>query len=149
TQALAEGQIFFLATDTSPSLAPVTAISIADGFHTRNQVYAGQIGMRFEGHAGSAFCRVTGKVGFGPNHETVSIAGSTTATFDNGTTQTVTGGLLSQPGTNIGRTNNNPFVIVPQVDMRLGYQFANCLQVFIGYDFLFINEVVRPGSQIN
>ena len=38
---------------------------------------------------------------------------------------------------------------MPQVDVRLGYQLSNWLQVFVGYDFLFINEVVRPGSQIN
>lgn len=149
TQALAQGQLFFLPDATTPSPAPVTALSIADGFHTRNQVYAGQIGMRFEGHAGSAFVRVTGKVGFGPNHETVSIAGSTTATFDSGATQTVPGGLLALPGTNIGRTNTNPFVIIPQVDVHLGYQMTSWLQLFCGYDFLFINEVARPGNQTN
>jgi hypothetical protein len=151
TQALEQGQLFFLAdvVNATPNGVPVTAETILDSFHTRNQVYAGQLGMRMEGHFGAGFVSVTGKVGFGPNHETVSIAGSTTATFVNGTTQTAPGGLLALAGTNIGRANNNPFVIVPQVDVRIGYQLATWLQLFVGYDFLFINEVVRPGSQIS
>jgi len=149
TQALANGQLFFLNNPANPNPAPVDALSIADGFSTRNQVYLGQLGMRFEGHAGSAFFRVTAKAGFGPNHQSVSIAGTTTATLADGTTQTASGGLLALPGANIGRATNSPFVIVPQVDLRLGYQVTSRLQLFFGYDFLFINEVARPGSQID
>jgi hypothetical protein len=154
TQALAGGELFFLNDPTNPNPPIVNALSIFDGFHTRNQVYAGQIGLRFEGHAGSAFFRVTTKVGFGPNHETVTIAGSTTATLmDPNTlavsTQTATGGLLALPGTNIGKSTDNPFVIVPQVDLRVGWQATSRLQLYFGYDFLYINDVVRPGSQVN
>lgn len=154
TTALAGGQLVFLNNPANPNPPTVNALSIFDAFHTRNQVYLGQIGMRFEGHAGSAFLRVTTKVGFGPNHETTHIAGSTTATLMDPTTQAIStqtaiGGLLALPGTNIGRFNDNPFVIVPQVDVRLGYQVTSRLQLFFGYDFLFINSVVRPGSQVN
>jgi hypothetical protein len=149
TQALAGGEIPFLPTASSLSPLPVSSVNITDAFHTRNQVYAGQLGMRFEGHFGSGFVGVTTKVALGPNHETIDAMGTTTAQFTNGTSQTVAGGLLALPGTNIGRANNNPFVIAPQLDVKVGYQIADWLQIYAGYDFLFINEVVRPGNSLN
>ena len=148
TNAVANGQLDFQGQLEGPNATPILSETLVDGFHTRNQVYAGQLGMRYDGRFGAASLRVTAKVGFGPNHQTVTAAGTTTANFADGTTATAPGGLLALPGTNIGQVNNNPFVIVPQVDVRLGYRMTNWLQLFIGYDFLFINEVVRPGSQI-
>ena len=148
TTALANGQLDFLGELEGPNPIPILSETLVDGFHTRNQVYAGQLGIRYDGRFGAASLQTTVKVAFGPNHQTVTAAGSTTANFADGTTATAPGGLLALPGTNIGRVNNNPFVIVPQVDVRLGYRMTNWLQFFVGYDFLFINEVVRPGSQI-
>src|SRR5262249_48710125 len=145
TTALANGQLDFLAEQSGPNPMSILSETITDGFHTRNQVYAGQLGMRYDGRFGAASVQTTVKVAFGPNHQTVTAAGSTTANFADGTTATAPGGLLALPGTNIGRVNNNPFVIVPQVDVRLGYRMTDRLQFFVGYDFLFINEVVRPG----
>src|SRR5262249_54984375 len=122
--------------------------TIAESFHTRNQVFAGQLGMRFEGHFGSAFVDVAGKVGFGPNHESVSIAGLTTTNDPNLPPATV-GGLLALPGTNIGKHPNNWFVVVPQVNVKVGYWMRDWLQLFVGYDFLYINQIARPGDVIN
>ena len=148
TTALANGRLNFPAQLEGPNPPNILSETLMDGFHTRNQVYAGQLGMRFDGHFGAASLLVTTKVAFGPNHQTVVTAGSTTANFADGTSATAPGGLLALPGTNIGQVNNNPFVIVPQVDVRLGYHATDWLQFFIGYDFLFVNEVARPGSQI-
>lgn len=136
------------ATGTPQFLADGSTLTIAESFHTRNQVFAGQLGMRFEGHSGNAYVDVTGKVGFGPNHETVSIAGVTT-TNDPNLPQTAAGGLLALPGTNIGKHTNNWFVVVPQVHVKIGYWMRDWLQLFVGYDFLYINQVARPGDVIN
>jgi hypothetical protein len=137
------------ATGTPQFLADGSTLTIAESFHTRNQVYAGQLGMRFEGHSGNAYVDVTTKVGFGPNHETVSIAGTTTAVQPGMAPQTVTGGLLALPGTNIGKTTNNWFAVVPQVNLKVGYWMRDWLQLFVGYDFLYINQVARPGDVVN
>jgi hypothetical protein len=142
TNALATGALGF------QNGSAVSSDAIVDGFHTRNQVYAGQLGVHVDGRFGAASVQATAKVGLGPNHQTITAAGSTTSALLNGTTSTVPGGLLALPGTNIGQANDNVFVIVPQVDVRFGYQMTEHLQLFVGYDFLLINEVTRPGNQI-
>jgi hypothetical protein len=136
-------------TGTPQFLADNSTLTIAEAFHTRNQVYAGQLGMRFEGRFGNAYLDLTGKVGFGPNHESVSISGTTTAVQPSMAPQTLTGGLLALPGTNIGKQTNNWFVVVPQVNLKVGYWMRDWLQLFVGYDFLYINQVARPGDVIN
>jgi hypothetical protein len=35
------------------------------------------------------------------------------------------------------------------VGLQVGYQVTSCLRAYVGYDFLFWNDVVRPGSQID
>jgi hypothetical protein len=51
--------------------------------------------------------------------------------------------------TNSGRTTHNNFAVVPEVNAKLSYNVANWLVVHAGYDFLYWNSVVRPGSQVN
>src|SRR5205807_403029 len=50
---------------------------------------------------------------------------------------------------NAGRFVSNRFVAIPEVGGQIGVQ-ANChLRLAVGYDFLYVNDVVRPGSQID
>jgi hypothetical protein len=58
------------------------------------------------------------------------------------------GGLLALP-TNIGQHSNNRFAVVPEVGINLGYQVADWWRVFVGYDFLLLSSVIRPGDQID
>ena len=39
--------------------------------------------------------------------------------------------------------------VVPEVGINLGYQFTNHIRGFIGYNFLYWSNVVRPGNQID
>ena len=50
---------------------------------------------------------------------------------------------------NAGRFVSNRFVAIPEVGGQIGVQ-ANChLRFAVGYDFLYVNDVARPGSQID
>ncbi len=131
-----------------------TSVFVEDRFHTRNQFYGGQFMTRAEYRFGAAFLNVVSKVALGPNHEVVSIAGSTT-----GGGVTVPGGLLAvagtpvpgipMPGGNIGRDVTNRFVVMPELGADLGVQLSCHVRVSLGYHLLYINDTVRPGSQID
>ena len=49
----------------------------------------------------------------------------------------------------MGRRTANQFSVIPSVEMKLAYQFTERGRAMIGYDFIYWNQVVRPGNQID
>jgi Putative beta barrel porin-7 (BBP7) len=88
-------------------------------------------------------------VAMGPNQQSLDVTGSTTVTTPGGALPSTPGGFLALAGTNIGRHSTNWFVIVPEVNIQLGYQISSHVLVHVGYDFLFVNDVARPGNAVN
>ncbi|MBI1917835.1 MAG: BBP7 family outer membrane beta-barrel protein [Planctomycetes bacterium] len=150
---------------------PVNSLTVADRFFTRNQFYGGQIGGRFERWSGPFFVGLVGKVALGPNHESLKTFGFTQGQTMSGALATQTGGLLAVgPGGatadtalvtvgpragmaqqlgNLGRSTTDWFVIVPEVTVQAGMQVTDAIRVSAGYNYLFMNSVARPGSQVN
>jgi hypothetical protein len=62
---------------------------------------------------------------------------------------TFPGGLLALPGTNIGNYADTRFGVLPEFGVRFGYDITEHCRVFVGYNFLYLNTVVRPGDQID
>jgi Putative beta barrel porin-7 (BBP7) len=120
-----------------------------DRFATRNHFYGGQLGLRAGYLFGRASLDVSGKVALGVTHESVDISGST---FEAGpgavTPGLFPGGVFSQR-TNIGTSSRNPFAVMPEVQVKLGYLITPNVKAFVGYDFLYWSQVVRPGSQVD
>ena len=58
------------------------------------------------------------------------------------------GGLFAQP-TNIGQYTHNAFAVVPEGMLKLNYRFTDRMIGSIGYSFLYMSSVARPGDQIN
>ena len=65
-----------------------------------------------------------------------------------GPTETFPGGYFALP-TNIGHHTRTVFAVVPEVGLNVGYRITPWASVFVGYTFLYANDVVRPGNQIN
>jgi hypothetical protein len=122
-------------------------LTIADRFETRNQFYGPQIGAKAGVRYRRFSAEVVGKVAFGTVHEVINIAGSRTTAFG-GFSQTTPGGVFAQP-TNAGRYTRNEFAVVPEVQVQLGVDLMPNLRVFVGYNFLYLSHVVRPGNQID
>ena len=59
-----------------------------------------------------------------------------------------TGGVLALPS-NIGHFNHNAFSFVPEIGVNVGYQILPCLRGFVGYNFLYSTNVIRPGTSID
>ena len=141
----------FARTPGSPtSIGVPNAISgrVTDEFRTENHFYGGTVGLSRERQRGRWFTSLTGKVSLGQVEQQVSINGAQTVTFDNGSTGQYTGGLLAVPG-NIGTYSQRKFAVVPEIGFKVGMQVTPRLRAFVGYNFLYINSILRPGQQID
>jgi hypothetical protein len=131
-----------------PIFDPGNQIVVSDNFRTRNRFYGGQLGV--DGEIGRGRWSVTGRfqLGLGVTHESVDIAGSQVVTTLAGQRTVFNGGLLALPS-NSGLSSQNRFSVVPQVGVKLGYNFTDNLRLFVGYDFLYWTNVIRPGDQVD
>jgi hypothetical protein len=125
-----------------------SVLTMFDSFSTRNQLFAGQIGGRFGVKAGCWTLEGQTKVALGPMHQALTIQGLSTLVTPTGTSS-VNGGLLALPGANAGHTSTNWFTVAPEVGAQVGYQLTENLRLQFGYSFLYINNVIRPGNQVN
>ena len=135
--------------DSTPS--SFTA-SLADMFETRNQFYGGQIGAKASWCWNFLSCDVIGKLALGDTHQVVNVTGVSSIS-GSGTpvppgVGTFPGGFYAQPS-NIGRQSNDEFTVVPEVELKLNCDICCGVRAFIGYDFLYWNQVVRPGSEVD
>ncbi len=121
-----------------------------ESFRTRNQFNGMQIGIDGERRFWNrCFVGATSKLALGNVHQIVNIDGSTT--FSNVPAPfagTQPGALLATP-TNMGRYTANRFGVLPEFGIKVGMDVTDHLRVFVGYNCLYLNSVVRPGEQID
>jgi hypothetical protein len=133
-------------TVAAPTL-PGATISTIDSYRTRNEFYGGQVGAEVEFRRECWYLHIHGKLGLGDTHQELEITGGSTVTTPTGTF-TLPGGVLTQ-ASNIGRISRDHFAVVPEVGIDLGYQVTEHIRVSFGYQFLFWNNVIRPGGQVD
>lgn len=138
----------------STSLGGVTVfnpstILIQDMFKVTNRFNGGQVGFRSEARYGMFSLALTGKLALGHMQERLEISGAS-GFIDpvRGRVGTAYGGLLAN-ASNIGRYNHDEFTVIPEANINLGINVTRGLTAFVGYNFLYVNNVARPGSQIN
>jgi hypothetical protein len=125
-----------------------TTFQIRDQFKTSNDIYAVTMGFYKERRFSHYFVGLKSTLGLGWNHQVTDISGSTTITQPNSQPTTYAGGLLTQPS-NIGRYSSNRFVVVPEVGLKVGVQLTEHARAFVGYNFLYVSNVIRSGDQID
>ena len=123
-------------------------IFVFDRFDTHNQFYGGQIGANAEWRRGPWWLDGHFKIGIGGTDQSVDVDGGQRITSLNGSVRTFRGGLYALPS-NIGHFTQTRFAFVPEVGVKLGYDFTDNIRVFVGYDFLYWSSVLRPGDQID
>jgi hypothetical protein len=128
--------------------SPGGRILLADQFKTENRFYGGQIGVDSQFRYGRWVFDARTKLALGATHEVVDISGATLNINPTFGTSLQPGGLLAAPS-NIGRFSQNRLAFMPEVGLNVGYQVTDSLKVYMGYDFLYLSSVVRPGNQID
>ena len=117
-----------------------------DDFATRNHFYGALLGLRARAVQGPFSLESTLTAALGVNDETININGIYHA-FGFFTT-TGPYGMFATPA-NSGTTSSNKFAVVPEAQIKLGYDITPTVRVTVGYDFLYWSNVVRPTDQIN
>jgi hypothetical protein len=123
-------------------------ILLRDSFFCRNRFYGGQLGLRGERRFGNFSIEGTGKLAVGITKQRTYIEGATLDEIPGFPPVVQTGGLLAGR-TNIGRYYHNEFTVVPELQLRLGYQVTNNVRLSAGYNYLYVTNVARPGDQID
>lgn len=124
-------------------LLPRTSSILRDAFRASNQFYGGQIGAQAEYRRDNKFITISGKFGVGTTSEMVDTAGSTTS---GGTT--TPGGLLAL-SSNIGHLSQTRLSFMHEVTATTGLQITEGLRIFVGYNWLYWDEVARPGNFVD
>ena len=133
---------------TFPIPIPNGRIEVFDSFSTRNTFNGGEIGIAGElaGRTRWSLSADT-RLALGNMHQVLTIDGRTSA-ISGPFVASYTGGLLAQP-TNIGTFTQDRFALIPQVDVKLGFQATPAMRLTVGYNFTYISSVLRPGNQID
>jgi len=130
---------------------PVTIggrIDINDNFGAVNEFYGGQLGLRSNINYGRCVIGLSGKVAIGLMHQEVNVEGSTRLVDPAlGINAAASGGVFAN-SQNIGRYTNDEFSILPEVGLNIGYQWCSWFSTSIGYNGLYVTDVVRPGNTV-
>jgi hypothetical protein len=127
---------------------PGTATNAVDEFDARNQYYGWQLGLRSTLTRGRLSLISTSKLALGFTHQVLDRRGSTTF-FEFGPDPiTVQGAQLVLPG-NYGRDTRDKFAVLPAGSIQVAYQVTKYMTAFIGYEGLYLSDVVRPGANVD
>jgi hypothetical protein len=128
--------------------APAT-IQIVDRYSTTNNFNGINLGFRHEFRYNMFSLTTTGKLGLGNMHQVLDIQGTTS--FANpltGRAGSAFGGLYAN-ATNIGRYDNDEFAVIPEITLNFGVNVTRRMTAYVGYNFLYMNKVLRPGNHLN
>jgi len=125
-----------------------TQLAQHDRFSTQNDFHGGQIGLSGEYRYGSLFLDAGTKIAFGLVRERLDISGNTLQVAPAAAPILSPTGLLAQ-ASNSGTTNQSRIAVVPEVGVSMGYQFGDHLRAHVGYTFLYMSNVGRPGQAID
>ncbi|QEL13842.1 BBP7 family outer membrane beta-barrel protein [Limnoglobus roseus] len=130
------------------NVTPGTMFQVNDNFKTSNNFHGANIGFATERRYSHYYLGARAGVALGVNHQVIDIDGNTTITPPGGPAQTYQGGLLAQPS-NIGHYTRDRFAVMPWVGLKAGVQLTPHLRAYVGYDYLYLSNVVRAGDQID
>lgn len=141
----------FARTPNSPtSIGVPNALAgvVTDRFRTENHFDGLNIGFQGEIQRGRFYLQGKASVALGQVYQQVQINGGQTIATTDGVIQSA-GGLLALPGANIGSYSQTKFGVLPELGVTLGVNLTPRLRLGVGYSFLYLNSVVRPGAQID
>jgi hypothetical protein len=125
-------------------------ITSFESFRTKNQFYGSQAGVESHYHYGNFTLDLSGKFATGWVHQEVEIAGGSQTTVPGQPTQSLPNRsiLFVQP-TNAGNYTRNEFAVLPEFLVKLGYQVTPHIRATVGYDLLYVSNVIRPGNALD
>jgi cobyric acid synthase len=107
-----------------------------------------QSGLASDFRRGGWFASLVGKLALGGMDQRLNIQGYTVQAVPGSPLVVAPGGVLAQR-TNIGQFSHGEFVVIPEFTLNAGYELNAHVRAFVGYNFLLVSSVVRPGDQVD
>ena len=126
---------------TAAAARPFAPGTVYDEFVAHNRFHGGQLGLHADWSRGGGVGARTGTVGSGGTFVVVGADGATDA-------GPLPGGLFTGP-TNVGRWTRTAFAVVPEGTLKVGLRWGDAGRVYVGYNFLYLSDAVRPGDQLD
>jgi len=134
---------------------PATIV-VQDSFKVTNRFNGGVVGLRGEARYGMFTAGTTMKLAFGNMNQRLEIQGRS-GYSDLSRPNPISGGPnigsayggLYANASNIGNYNHDEFAFMPEINLNLGVNVTRGLTAFVGYNFLYINNIARPADQMN
>jgi Putative beta barrel porin-7 (BBP7) len=127
---------------------PATRIGAYDSFATLNRFHGAQFGARWQIAGERWGADLTAKLALGAVSQT-SVIGGATAVITANTAPTLRNGGLLALESNSGRYTRSKIAFLPEVALNVTYKITSHVHAFVGYDFLYLSNVVRAGSQVD
>jgi hypothetical protein len=141
-------QDFIGIADVETALGSTT--TTLESFGTRNQFNGGQVGIDAQWHFRPRwFIGTQFKLALGNVTQTDEINGAAFTSIPGMGVMTTPPRLHAQQGLNIGTFSQNRFAVAPEVGLKLGFDITENLKFWVGYDCLFLSNVIRAGDQID
>jgi Putative beta barrel porin-7 (BBP7) len=125
----------------------VDEFGLTDHFRVDDRFYGGQLGLRGEAKLGSWFVNLRGTAALGGTEQVVRAFGETI--FQTPLLRTVQPYGLAVLPSNTGHFTRTDLDAVFEVGANVGYQFGPHFRVFAGYTFLYWNNPIRAGDQVD
>ncbi len=135
-------------TPLSDFVVPGTRIDLEDSFRARDDFYGIKLGLDCQRHRGRWSLEVRPELSVGIMHRQVKINGETVVTIPGVPTNVMEGGLLAL-SSNIGEYCSTRCVVVPELDLQVGYLVRPRMRLFAGYSLLFIPNMLRAAEQVD
>lgn len=125
-----------------------TRLDSQDRFEAQNQFHGGDLGLLAEVHRGSLGVELMGKVAVGNMRQRLWTNGYSAVTVPGAPPVESDAGLLVQPS-NTGLFIDDEIGIIPEFAINLMWQFTPQIKATLGYTFIYVNKVLRPGEMID
>jgi hypothetical protein len=120
---------------------------LTDHWHTHDAYYGGQVGVCGEWAVGRWLLALRATVGLGGDDQLVQASGD--RTFQTPAVRVVSPyGLAVQPS-NAGDSERGDLDMVSEVNANVGYRLTCWARVYAGYTFLYWNNPIRAGDQVD
>jgi len=152
---LEESLLFTGRTAALPNSSLSGFYNFKDIFKVNNNFYGFQIGVKTKYDINNWIFKGFAKVAVGCMHQTLKIKGRSQTSngnlfymTNNSGGAVLDGGIFAEP-TNQGTYRWNEFAAVLESGVNLSYPIFSCLEVGVGYNFMWFNKALRPGKQID
>ena len=132
----------------SSSQTAAMRVGTFDSFATRNQFYGAQVGGIWQFSRGDFTISLVAKLAVGGMHQEVDVQGGSSVVLASGTRVDRSGGLLAL-SSNIGEYDRTRLAVIRDSSIIVGYCLTPNITLRLGFDFMWVSSVLRPGDQID